>query len=175
MRIKGSNLGELLKVPLNLLENDCINQALLVAVDSGNYNNVGKLILRGATNIDEALTKSRKLKQYVVTAALLIFKAAMENDKILILKLYGEKMLEETKVPLTEDDDLLELQAAVANNNIRTVAAIEIARRNISSAVREELLLRTDVDEDIGVVLWFTLRLTQLEISWLRRIYWVKS
>ena len=52
---------------------------------------------------------------------------------------------------------------------------IEISRRNNASAVREELLLRTDVDKDSGVVLWFGLRLTQLEISWLRKIYWVKK
>ena len=41
--------------------------------------------------------------------------------------------------------------------------------------MREELLLRTDVDKDSGVVLWFGLRLKQLEISWLRKIYWVKK
>ena len=175
MRIKGPNLNELLKTPLNLLEDNCINQALLAAVDSGSPSNAGKLILRGATNIDEALAKSRKVKQYAVTAALLIIKAAMENDKILVLKLYGENVNGDTKIPLTEEDDLAELQAAVATNNIRTAVPIEISRRNNARTVREELLLRTDVDKDNGVVLWFGLHLTQLEISWLRKIYWVKK
>ena len=175
MRIKGPNLNELLKTPLNLLEDNCINQALLAAVDSGSPNNAGKLILHGATNIDEALAKSRKEKQYAVTAALLIIKAAIENDKILVLKLYGKNVNADTKIPLTEEDDLVELQVAVATNNIRTVVPIEISRRHNAGAVREELLLRTDVDKDSGVVLWFGLRLTQLEISWLRKIYWVKK
>ena len=175
MRIKGPNLNELLKTPLNSLEDNCINQALLAAVESGSPSNAGKLILRGATNINEALKKSRKEKQYAVTAALLIIKAAVENDKILVLKLYGENVQGDTKIPLTEEDDLAALQAAVATNNIRTVVPIEISRRNNAGAVREELLLRTDVDKDSGEVLWFCLRLTQLEISWLRKIYWVKK
>ena len=175
VKIKGPNLNELLKTPLNLLEDNCINHALLAAVESGSPSNVGKLILRGATNIDEALAKSRKEKQHAVTATLLIIEAAIENDKILVLKLYGENVNEDTKIPLTEEDDLAELQAAVATNNIKTVVPIEIARRHNAGAVREELLLKTDVDKDTGVVLWFGLRLTQLEISWLRRIYWVKK
>ena len=87
MRIKGPNLIKLLKTKLNLLEDDCINKALLVAVESGSPSNAGKLILRGATNIDDALAKSRKEKQYAVTAALLIIRAAIENDRILVLKL----------------------------------------------------------------------------------------
>ena len=175
MRIKGPNLNELLKTPLNLLEDNCIDQALLAAVDSGSLCNAEKLILCGAGNIDEALTKSRKEKQYTVTAALLIIKTAIENDKILVLKLYGENINGDTKIPLTEEDDLSELKAAVATNNIKTVVPIEISRRHNAEAVREELLLRTGVDKDSGVVLWFGLRLTQLEISWLRKIYWVKK
>ena len=173
--IKGPMLNELLKKPLNLLEDDCINNALLAAVESGSPINAGKLILHGATNIDDALAKSRKEKQYAVTAALLIIKAAIENDRILVLKLYGENVQGDTKIPLIEEDNLEQLQAAVACGNIRTVVPIEISRRNNASTVREELLLRTDVDKDSGVVLWFGLRLTQLEISWLKKIYWVKK
>ena len=43
-------------------------------------------------------------------------------------------------------------------NNISTVIPIEISHRNNASAVREELLLRTDVDKVNDVVLWFGLR-----------------
>ena len=162
----------MLKTPI---DDKHINSALLVAVNSDDPSNVGKLILYGATNIDEALAKSRKEKQYAVTAALLIIKAAMENDKILVRKLYGEDVNGYTRIPLTEEDNLVELQAAVATNKIRTVVPIEISRRNDAGAVREELLLRTGVDKESGVVSWFGLCLTQLEISWLRKIYWVKT
>ena len=174
MRINGPKLNELLKLPLRLLEDNCINQALLAAVESGKPSSVGKLILRGATNVDEALAMSRNLRQHAVTAKLLVIKAAMMNDKILVLKLCGENVKEETKVPLTEDDDLAELQTAV-NNIVKMVVPIEIARWNNALAVREELLLKTDVNKDSGVVLWFGLNLKQLEVSWLRRIYWVKK
>ena len=171
MKNKGPNLDRLLKEPL---QENFIDSAMLVAVGIGDPSSVSRLILFGATSTDYALAKSRKGKQYAVTAALLIIKAAMENDRILVLKLYGENVQGDTKIPLTEEDNLEELQAVVASNNIWTVVPIEISRRNNASAVREELLLRADVDKDSGVVLWFGLRLTQLEISWLRKIYWVK-
>ena len=172
VKVKGYNFIRLLKTPIG---DTCVNSALLVAANSDDPSNVGKLILYGATNIDIALAKSRQLKHYAVTAVFLIIKAAMENDRNLVQKLYGENVSGYTKVSLTEEDDLAELQAAVATTNIRTVVPIEISRRNNAGAVREELLLRTDVDKDSGVVLWFGLCLTQLEISWLRKIYWVKQ
>ena len=161
-------------MPRNLLEDDYLNSALLAAVESGSSSVTNKLIFHGATNVDEALAKSRKLKQHEVTAALLIIKAAMENDRILVMKLYGENVQGETKIPLTEEDNLAELQAAVASKNIKTVIPIEISQRNNALAVIEELLLQTDVDKDSGVVLWHSLCLTQLEISWLKKISWVK-
>ena len=149
---------------------------MLAAVKSGNPANVGKLILRGATNVDVALAKSRNLQQHAVTAALLIIKAAMEDDRILVLKLYGENVQgKQTKIPLTAEDNLKELQEAMSNNNFKTVIPIELSRRHNASGVREELLLRKDVNENSGTVLWFGLRLMQLEVSWLRKIHWVKS
>ena len=175
-RINGPKFGELLKTPLNQLEDDCLNSALLAAVENGSPINPMKLILRGAMNIDEALAKSRNLKKHKVTAALLIIKAAMVNDRILVMKLYGENIRgQETKIPLTREDNLAELQAAVCSNSIKTAIPIDISRNNNASAVREELLLRTGVDKNNGIILWYGLRLTELEISWLRKIFWVKT
>ena len=175
-RNNGPRLGELLKTPPSQLEDDCLNSALLAAVENGSPNNPMKLILRGAKNIDEALAKSRNLKKHKVTAALLIIKAAVINDRILVIKLYGGNIRgQETKVPLLREDNFVELQAAVSSNSIKTVIPIEISRRNNASAVREELLLRTGVDKNNGTVLWFGLRLMELEISWLRKIFWVKT
>ena len=148
----------------------------MAAVESGNHGNVGKLIIRGASNIDQALEESRRLRKHVITAALLIIKAAMENDRILVLKLYGENVQGvDTKIELTEEDDLAKLQHIVCGCTVKTVVPIEIARRCNASAVREELLLRTDIDKDGGTVLWHGLHLIALEISWLRKIHWVKK
>ena len=159
-----------------MLEKDCLNHALLATVERGNSANVCKLILRGATNVNAALAKSRSLQQHEVTATLLIIKAAMEDDKILVLKLYGENVRgQQTKIPLTAEDNLDKLQAAMASKNFKTVIPIELSRRHNASGVREELLLRKDVDKNNNTVLWFGLRLMQLEISWLRKIFWVKT
>ena len=175
VRTNGPKLNELLKTPLNQLEDKCIDHALMAAVESGNYSSVGKLILCGASNIDKALEKSRRLRKHVVTAALLIIMAAMEDDKILILKLYGENVKGvDNKIPLVDEDNIADLQRIICSYTIKTVVPIEIARRNKACKVRKELLLRTDVDKESGTVLWHNLRLTQLEISWLEKIQWVK-
>lgn len=55
-----------------------------------------------------------------------------------------------------------------------TVVPIEIARRSNNSAVREELLLRTDVNQEEGSVYWHGLRLLNLDLSWIRKIHWVR-
>ena len=172
VRTNGPKINELLKTPLDLLEDDCINQALLVAVENGSCSNAGKMLLRGATNIDQALEESRRLQQILITASLLVIKAAMENDRTLVLKLYGEPTQESSTL---KEDNLIELQNIVRNNGVKTVVPIEIARRNNSSAVREELLLRTDVDKERGTVSWFGLHLVKMEISWLRKIHWVRE
>ena len=90
----------------------------MVAVETGNRRNVAKLIVRGATNIDEALEESRRLRKHAVTAAVLLIKAAMENDSVLILKLLGEITDGlETKIQLKEDDNLSELQHCCSQSN----------------------------------------------------------
>ena len=101
---------------------------MLATVESGNPANVGKLILCGATNVNVALVKSRNLQQHAVTAALLIIKAAMEDDRILVLKLYGENVQgQQTKIPLTAEDNLKEFQAALSSKNFKMVIPIELS------------------------------------------------
>ena len=172
MKTGESNLNDLLKTPPNQLEPDCINRALLTAVHCGSSSNVGKLILRGATNIEEALEESKRLQQHNVTATLLIIKAAHENNVSLIRKVYGE----ETS---TEHDNLVgpdfeHISKAAKTPAVKTFVPIEIARRNSASSVREALLLKTEIQLDKGIVSWHGLRLLQLEISWLKKIEWVK-
>jgi len=175
VKTDGPNLDKLLDVPLEYLEDNCLENALVAAVRCSTVSNVGKLILRGASCIEEALRESRRLQRHAVTAFLLIIKAAIENDRIFVLKLYGEDLQGvETKIQLTEDDDLSELQRFVCSEAIKTVIPIEMSRRFNTSAVREELLLKTNVNKENGTVDWSLLHLIQLEISWLQRIDWVK-
>ena len=60
------------------------------------------------------------------------------------------------------------------SGNVSTVVPIEIARRAQNNDIREELLLHTDVNQEKGSVYWHGLRLLHLDISWVRKIHWVK-
>ena len=85
----GDNLTELLRVSLDELEKNCLERALIAAVRRGNHFNVGKLVVKGATNVDEALELATQLKKHKARAMLLLVKAAQTNDKDLVLKLFG--------------------------------------------------------------------------------------
>lgn len=158
------------------LEKDCLERALTAAVTTGNHFNVGKLIVKGATNIDDALRQAVQTKKYHATAMLLLVIAAMKGNRQLVLKLFVESSV---AVPLPEgvtisDEDMKEVQKAVTSGQVSTVVPIEIARRKGQNSVREELLLRTDVKQDEGTVYWHGLRLLNIELSWIRKIHWVK-
>ena len=172
MRSSDANLNELLRTPQNQLESNCINRALLEAVRCGNSNSVGKLILCGSTNIEEALEESKKLQKHVVTATLLVIKAALVNDISLIKTLYGEESSSKYNDLLGPDFEQICNAAKLA---VKTVVPIEIARRTSATTIREILLLKTDVRPDKGTVSWHGLQLLKLEIKWLKKIEWVKT
>lgn len=165
MRTNGDHLTELLRVRVDDLQDDCLQRALRVAVEVGNHYSVGKLIVKGADNIMEALKLAKEQKQHQVRAMLLLVIAAAEGNRELVLKLFGDytskvsqvrvlyAFLEVKDYPLLPRQDLVgdpdfsEVQKAVISGKVSTVVPIEIARRNQQSAVREELLLRTDVNQ----------------------------
>ena len=169
-------MTDLLRVKNEELEKDCLERALTAAVTTGNHFNVGKLIVKGATNIDDALKQAIATKKYHATAMLLLVIAAMKGNRQLVLKLFteysGAVALPEG-VEITEED-IKEVQKAVTSGQVSTVVPIEIARRKGQNSVREELLLRTDVKQDEGTVYWHGLRLLNIELSWIRKIHWVK-
>lgn len=85
----GSNLTELLRLRVDELEPHCLERALMAAVHVGNHLNVGKLVIKGARNVQEALSDSKRLKKHEVRAMLLLIIAAQTNDMDLVLKLFG--------------------------------------------------------------------------------------
>ena len=68
------------------------------------------------------------------------------------------------------------VQEAVISDNMSMVniVPIIIARHSNNSAVREELLLRTEVNQEKGSVNWNNLCLRNLELSWIKKIHWVR-
>ena len=89
VKTNGDNLTELLRVRVDDLEPLCLERALTAAVEVGNHFNVGKLVVKGATNIQEALSDSKRLKKHEARAMLLLVIAAQTNDRDLVLKLFG--------------------------------------------------------------------------------------
>ena len=87
---KEENLNTLLNTPLSQLEPDCFNRALLSAVTPDNGYLIGDLVLRGATNIAEALTKSKKEKKLHSMAMLLLLTAVTNGDNFLLNQLIGD-------------------------------------------------------------------------------------
>ena len=172
VEMNGEGFTDLLRVSSDQLEPDCLTRALLAAVRNDNHFNIGKLIVKGATNIDEALTLSIEQGKPHARAMLLLVKAATRGDRNLVLQLFGD-------VPSQHDSEFQDegFQAAqelVRSGKVSTVVPIEIARRNHHFTVREELLLKTDVNKEDGSVYWHGLRLLKLDISWLQKIHWVE-
>ena len=168
----GDNLTELLRFNADQLEPNCLNRALVAAVKNDNHFNVGKLVVKGANNLEECLQMSKDDRRPHARSMLLLVKAAMEGNRPLVQKLFGEAHT--TEVKECQDDGFDDVQKAVLGGKVSTVVPIEIARRHGHNIVREELLLKTDVNQEEGSVYWHGLRLLVLDISWLRKIHWVK-
>ena len=171
----GDGLTELLRFNTDQLESHCLNTALTAAVRNDNHYNVGKLIVKGADEIKKALRQSVEDKKPNARAMLLLVHAAMEGNRNLVLRLFGEPTSGADNSRDYIDDTFPDVQKAVLDGKVSTVVPIEIARRYGHAAVREELLLKTDVNEQEKSVHWHGLRLLVLDINWLRKIHWVQK
>ena len=174
METNGENLTEFLRFDTDQLEPNCLNRALIAAVRNDDHLNTGKLIVKGADNIEECLRESRNDHKPHARAMLLLVKAAMQGNRDLVLKLFGEPA-PGIDTQEYQDDNFQDVQRAVLSQKVSTIVPIEIARRHGHAAVREELLLKTSVDIEEGTVYWHGLRLLVFDLSWLRKIYWVKQ
>ena len=173
MQTNGDNLTDLLRFSTEHYEPNCLNHALVAAVRNDNNGNVSKLIVKGASNIDECLKISKKEHKPHARATLLMVRASMEGKRDLILKLFGEPA-PSLVMRDCQDNGFQDVQKAVLSGKVSTLVPMEIARRNGHFKIREELLLRTDVNQKEGTVYWHGLRLLVLDVSWLQKIHWVE-
>lgn len=173
----GDRLTQLLKCGTDKLEPDCLNRALIAATRTENNSHIGKLIMTGATNIKECLEVAIAEKKTRSRAMLLLIRASFDGNKDMVKKLFSDPTVNESKLDLGEfdDDQFPDVQHAVKSGDVSTTVAIDIARRYSNRAVREELLARTGINQEESIVSWHGLRLRSLEISWIRRISWVKQ
>ena len=171
----GDKLTELLKNRADSFVPGCLDRALKAAVKNDDHSNIGKLVVKGAKELHSCLQYAKDEKKPHARAMLLLIIAAQIGDKAIVQKLFGEPAPGLQNKQDYEDDAFGDVQKAVLSGNISTVVPIEIARRNGQSQVREQLLLKTDVNQEEGYVYWHGLRLLYLDLTWLRRIYWVKK
>ena len=75
---------------------------------------------------------------------------------------------------MANDDNFSDVQKAIISGQVSTIVPIEIARCYQNPIVCEELLLRTNVDLKEGSVYWNDLHLLVVDLSWIRKIQWVK-
>ena len=176
METTSEHLDELLAVPKELLERECLQTALMVAVEKNSAVNAGKIIIKGRETLDinAALAYATEVRSHAVGALLLLVRAAYDDDVDLVSTLY-ETSIPHYDHPLISEQDLHLVQSAIRKKQVGTAVPIEIARREKRGAVREELLLRTDTNMAEGIVCWPDLHLTELEISWLKHIHWVRK
>ena len=171
----GENVEELLRFDPDQLEPNCLNQALFAAVSNDNHFNVGKLILKGADKITEALEESDHFYRTHARAMLLLVHAAMEGNRNLVLRLFGKPTSGADNCRECINNTFPDVQKAVLSGKVSTIVPIEIAHRHGHASVRKELLLKTNVNELEQSVNWHGLRLLVLDINWLHKIHWVQK
>ena len=177
IQINSPKLDHFLKIPSSFLEPECLQQALLEAVRKNDPVCVGKLIIKGYLMLDlkEAVCHAERAQSHAVHALLLMVATALDNDHQLALALLGQEVPASYQNPVVAKPAFAHLQDAVCRNASITAVPIEIARRSNSADVQRELLLNTGVSHETGNVTWHNLRLTELDVSWLKGIQWVQT
>ena len=175
----GDGLDELLSGDAELQE-DCLPRALMLAVDRDDHVSIGKLVLKGASHIDDAFQLAKRTGKHNARALLHLVIAAINNDHNLVLRLFGESMSPEDSGILVgdshDDEGFGEVQKAVTSGTVSTAVAIEMAFRRQHRLVGEYLLFKkASTSKDGGSVHWEGLHLKEFEVSWLPKIHWAKE
>lgn len=92
VRKYGRHLSMLLQEHVDNIEEDCLDQALLIAVNVNNSSAVAKLVMRGVDNILDALKLSTMQGRHQIRGFLLLVIAAADGSRELVLKLFGEEI-----------------------------------------------------------------------------------
>ncbi len=173
----GDKVAELLKnLSCDVLDKGLLNKCLICAVKNDSSVNVGKLVIKGAKDLQSCLEIATKEKKLKARAMLLLILAATSGDKTIVQRLFGEPV--EDRNSFSDwflDDDFKDVQRIVQSGSVSTVVAIEMARRHGNPHVREALILKTDVRATEGSVSWHGLRLLKVDEALLEKISWVKT
>ena len=177
VQLDSPELDHFLKTPNSFLEPDCLQCAMQEAIRKNDPVSAGKLVIKGHLTLDlkDAVCHAKRVQSHAVHALLLMVLAAFDNDHHLVRSLLGQEVPANYQNPMVAHPAFVHLQNAVCRSASIIAVPIEIARRHNSVDVRRELLLNTGVSREKGNVMWQNLRLTELEVSWLKGIQWVQK
>lgn len=171
----GDRLIELLQGNIDRLEPNCLDRALMAATVNNNHINIGKLVIKGAKNLEECLDYAQRNSKFHTSAMLMLIQAASTGNKAMVQKLFGETVDQPDNLRKVYNPSFSDIRKVVLSGRVSTLVPLGIAHHNGHLQVREELLLKTDVDQEEGYVDWHGLMLQQLEVTWLHCISWVKQ
>ena len=150
--------------------------------------NAEKLILVGATKIDDVMESA---KQVDIKLMLLIVKAVLDNNHKLIMdiKMISGKRFKEGKTHSEQSGETLPCSVdashtrnpptiseemtkyIIAGGRLRTRVPIKLAiKLKKPSIILDELLSITNIDVDTGSVGWSNLNLIELDVKWIKNL-----
>ena len=150
------------------LEEWFLNQALIAATLTDNYETIGKLITLGAKNIDECVELAHKKRVVNAIAMLLLMKAALTGDKSILYSVISRLIKPEftcTFKVANNDALIMNLAAAVVlKHRACILLPLHLAQVNGHYCIiRELLMLEIYIDKQEGSIDWCDLSLVSLD------------
>ena len=160
-----------MNTPLSQLESDCLNKALIAAVNTNNPTLIGELVLRGADNVKDALIHSKKERKVQSTTMLLILVAVTTDDNFLLTQMFDNGPVNH---PLLANSPVNKVRHIVITESEFLNIPIEIARQRENTMVLHNLLLHSRVTESTGKIDWHGHNLSNVDSVLFHEILWVR-
>ena len=148
-----------------------LNQALEFATRMDSAINVGKVALvhPDLENINQCIKLAEREGKHHAHAMLLLITASRSGNKEIL-----NYLLLESRHLAYSTESISYVYCRRFSVYIPINTPIKIAQQSKQIQVMNELLMKTDVCEIEGYVHWGGLQLHELDLSMLRKIYWVK-
>ena len=168
---KENDLYSLLDTPLSQLEPDCFDRALLNAVSTDNASVIGELVARGATNIQDALTKSKRERKLYSMAMLLILTSVTTGDNFLLAQLTENTMPTHNSLASVPVDDIRRI---ISTDTEFLNKPIKIAEIRQNKVALHALLMHSRVCKETGKIDWHGHSLSQIDELLFHKLPWVR-
>ena len=147
------------------LEVSFLNQALEAATINDNHECIGKLIVMGATNIDECLELAMNKGIMMSAAVLLLLKGALIGEKTALYSIVNKFAYPEfasLNVSDLTSMDVDKAKEAVLSGEISIKVPLNVTQQNGQHSIQRELLMMI-VSKEKGIANWSKLNLMNLD------------